>query len=170
MTNQPIREFFTEDHRRLERIFEKSTQDLSNIDMKLYAEFRIGILTHIKMEEKIFFLAAQKSNQNTPLPLASQLRLEHGAITALLVPSPTKEIAIVLKKLLEIHDEKEEKTGGMYEACESLTQKETEEILAQLQAVTLVPVHTHNDAPIALEAAKRALIRAGYKFEELLMD
>jgi hypothetical protein len=58
----------------------------------------------------------------------------------------------------------------MYEACESLTQKETEEILAQLQAVTLVPVHTHNDAPIALEAAKRALIRAGYKFEELLMD
>lgn len=166
--NQTIREFFTQDHRRLEDILEKAIENIPEIKMDLYGDFRIGLLTHIKMEEKIFFLAAQKANNNTPLPFATQLRLEHGAITALLVPTPTKEIVKVLMKVLDIHDEVEEKHGGMYEACENITQEETEKILEQLQSVTPVPVHPHNDAPIALEAAKRALLRAGYHYETIV--
>ncbi|WP_187478469.1 hemerythrin domain-containing protein [Amniculibacterium sp. G2-70] len=166
--NQELHDFFTKDHRRLESILDSAIADLSNIDMDLYSQFRVGLLTHIKMEEKIFFLAAQKANNNVPLPFAPQLRLEHGAITALLVPSPTLEIVKVLMHVLDIHDEVEEKHGGMYEACEKLTHHETQALLDQLRAVTPVPVHPHNDAPIALEAAKRALLRAGYDYDALV--
>lgn len=165
--SQALQDFFTKDHRRLEDILDRALQNLPKIDMDLFGQFRVGLLTHIKMEEKIFFLAAQKANHNIPLPFAPQLRLEHGAITALLVPSPTQEIVRVLLHILEIHDEVEEKKGGMYEACENLTQSEMQDILHKLYAVTPVPVHPHNDAPIALEAAKRALLRAGYDYDEL---
>ena len=163
--NQVLHDFFTQDHRRLEAILDQAIAHLPEINMELFAQFRIGLLTHIKMEEKIFFLAAQKANDNTPLPYAAQLRLEHGAITALLVPTPTSEIVKVLMHVLDVHDEVEEKKGGMYEACEKLTQQETQELLEKLKAVTPVPVHPHNDAPIAMEAAKRALLRAGYDFD-----
>lgn len=166
--NLPLHNFFTQDHRRLESILEKAIQTQPEIDLALYSEFRIGLLTHIKMEEKIFFLAAQRANDNVPLPFAAQLRLEHGAITALLVPSPTQELVHVLMHVLDKHDEVEEKQGGMYEACEKLTQQETQELLLQLKAVTPVPVHPHNDAPIAMEAAKRALLRAGYNYDEIV--
>lgn len=165
-----LHHFFSTDHVRLEKTLEKALENLPDLHAESYAEFRIGLLTHIKMEEKIFFLAAQRANNNTPIELAAQLRLEHGAITALLVPSPTMEIIKVLQYVLNLHDEKEEKNGGMYDICERLTENETHEILSQLKAVTPVPVHPHNDAPIALEAAKRALLRAGYDFDKIVQN
>ncbi|MCO5260794.1 MAG: hemerythrin domain-containing protein [Crocinitomicaceae bacterium] len=168
--NNPLYQFFTNDHRRIEKILEKAIADINNIKDEYYQEFRAGLLTHIKMEEKILFLEAQKANNNTPLPLAGELRLEHGAITSLMVPSPTADLIKVLKYVLEAHDLKEEKEGGMYEACESLTTNQTEELLEQLKNVTLTPIHPHNDAPIALEAAKRALLRAGFDYDKIVAE
>jgi iron-sulfur cluster repair protein YtfE (RIC family) len=55
------------------------------IDLEYYHQFRTGILKHIKMEEKILFPAAQRANGNIPIPLAAKLRLDHGAITSLMV-------------------------------------------------------------------------------------
>lgn len=165
--NKPIHDFFTKDHRRIEAILEKAIEKPGEIDMDLYTEFKIGLLTHIKMEEKILFLAAQRANNNTPLPIARQLRQEHGAITALMVPSPTEELVKVLMYVLDLHDIAEEEPDGMYDACEALTKDQTQELLDELAEVTLVPVHPHNDAPIAMEAAKRALIRAGYDYDEI---
>lgn len=166
--NKPIYNFFTKDHHRLEQLLDKATENPEEINSTYYQEFRMGLLTHIKMEEKILFLAAQKANNNGPLPIQKQLRIEHGAITALMVPSPTKEIIKVLRYVLEKHDIAEEEPGGMYEVCEKLTQNETEEILEKLRNVTLVPVHPHNDIPLAMQAAKRALLRAGYDFDEIV--
>lgn len=166
--NRPLYDFFTEDHRRIELLLENAVKDINNIQMDDYLQFRIGLLTHIKMEEKNLFLAAQKANGNVPLPLAAQLRLEHGAITSLMVPSPTPDLIKVLKHLLEIHDIKEEEDGGMYDACELLTKEQTQELLSELKSVPQVPVHHHNDASIALEAAKRALLRAGYDYDKIV--
>jgi hypothetical protein len=39
--------------------------------------------------------------------------------------------------------------------------------LEQLSQVSEVPVHPHHPAAFALEAAKRALTRAGYDFDTL---
>lgn len=166
--HSPIYNFFTNDHRRLESILESAIIDINQIDLVLYHEFRVGILTHIKMEEKILFIAAQKANKDVPIHYAPQLRLEHGAITSLMVVPPTQKVIKVLKHVLAIHDEMEERNDGMYELCETLTQAQTNEIMEQLKAVTMVPVHPFNTADYALEVAKRALLRAGYDFDKLV--
>jgi hypothetical protein len=166
MDNQ-IYQFFTSDHRRIELLLEKATEDVNNIDMDYYHSFRTGLLKHIKMEEKILFPAAQKANGGTPLSLASKLRLDHGAITSLMVVPPDPGVIKVLRHVLEKHDILEEQPGGMYDMCESLTTGETQNILDQLSKVTEVPVQQYNKADYALGAAKRALERAGFDFDAI---
>jgi hypothetical protein len=166
MDNQ-IYQFFTKDHRRIELLLEKSTEDVNNIDMDYYHSFRTGLLKHIKMEEKILFPAAQKANLGTPLTLAAKLRLDHGAITSLMVVPPDPGVIKVLRHVLEKHDILEEQPGGMYDMCESLTAGDTQNILDQLSKVTEVPVQQYNKADYALGAAKRALERAGFDFDAI---
>ncbi|HEY0667233.1 MAG TPA: hemerythrin domain-containing protein [Sphingobacteriaceae bacterium] len=163
--NKPLYQFFTTDHRRIEDLLDKATEDIHNIQMDYYHQFRTGLLKHIKMEEKIFFPAALRANGGVPLPLASKLRLDHGAITALMVVPPDASVIKVLRYVLEEHDLLEEQPGGMYDVCEELTESETQELLQQLENATEVPVQSHNKAEYALEAAKRALTRAGYDFD-----
>lgn len=165
--NQPIYKFFTDDHRRLDALLEKAIEEPGKIQMEYYDQFRKGLLTHIKMEEKILFPAAQKANGGVPLPIAPKLRLDHGALTALMVPPPTLPLIKVLLHVLDIHDELEERPGGMYDACEALTKNQTEAILEELHQTTEVPVHPHNSAPIAVEAARRALTRAGFDYDQI---
>lgn len=168
--NKPLYHFFTNDHRRIEALLEKATENLNEIEMEFYHQFRTGLLTHIKMEEKILFPAAQKANNGTPLPITAQLRLEHGAITSLMTIPPTPELIKVLWYILEKHDIREEEPGGMYDACEALTQSQTTFLLEQLNNTTIVPVHPPNPAPFALEAAKRSLQRAGYDFDAIVQS
>lgn len=168
--NKPIYDFFEQDHRRIEAILDEATKDFDNIDMELYSEFRIGLLTHIKMEENLFFPAAQKANGGEPVPFAKQLRLEHGAITSLMVPPPNEEIVKVLKYILEKHDEIEEMPGGMYDICENLTKEQTSELLVELRSMPLTPVQPHNEKPYVVDVAKRVLARAGFDWEEILSE
>jgi hypothetical protein len=101
------------------------------------------------------------------LPLAAKLRLDHGALTALMVVPPGPQVIKVLRHVLEQHDVLEEQPGGMYDMCEQLTDGETKELLEQLEKVTEVPVQSFNNADYALGAAKRALQRAGFDFDAL---
>lgn len=165
--NQPLYHFFTNDHRRIDVLLGKATEIPGEIDMNYYHQFRVGLLKHIKMEEKILFPAAQQANQGVPVPLAAKLRLDHGALTALMVVPPDLEVIKVLRHVLERHDLMEEEPGGMYDICEKLTAGETHALLDQLEKVTEVPVHGHNNADYAWGAAKRALERAGFNFDEL---
>ncbi len=165
--NRALYDFFTKDHRRIETILEEATLDKHHLDADRYHQFRVGLLTHIKMEEKILFPAAQKGNGGELLPLQSKLRLDHGALTSLMACAPTPEVIQAVRYILEQHDILEEKEGGMYEACAQLTQKETQALLTELENVTPVPVHPVNDHPYVLEATKRAVARAGFNFEEI---
>ena len=165
--NKLLYQFFTKDHRRIEDILNKATADIQNIQMDYYHQFRSGLLKHIKMEERIFFPAAQKANNGVSLPLAAKLRLDHGALTALMVVPPDPAVVKVLRYVLDEHDLLEEQPGGMYDVCEKLTEGETQEVLQQLKKSTEVPLQAHNKAEYALEAAKRALARAGYDFDAL---
>lgn len=92
--------------------------------------------------------------------MAAQLKLEHGAITSLMIPPPTKELVKVILYILEKHDLTEEQPGGMYDICEKLTVEQTDEIMERLYNTTQVPIHPTNNADYALQAAKRALARA----------
>ena len=166
--NKQLYRFFTNDHRRIEDLLNKATENTDEIQMNYYHQFRTGLLRHIKMEEKILFPAAQKANGGVPLPLAATLRLDHGALTTLMVVPPSLGVVKVLRHVLEKHDLLEEEPGGMYDVCERLTKGETQDLLAQLEKVTEVPTHPYNKADYALGAAKRALERAGFDFDVLI--
>lgn len=166
--NKPLYHFFTNDHRRIENLLVKATEKVGDIENEYYHQFRTGLLKHIKMEEKILFPAAQKANGGIPLPLAAKLRLDHGAITALMVVPPTPDVIKVIWHVMEIHDTLEEEPGGMYDVCEKLAKEETQAILKELENTTEVPVHPHNRADYALKAARNALLRAGFDYDEIV--
>ena len=166
--NKPLHQFFTQDHHRLENLLDKATAQPDEIDMDFYHQFRTGLLRHIKMEEKTLFPAARKADAALMQDLIPRYRLEHGALTALMVPPPDADLIKVIRHVLEKHDMAEEEPGGLYDVCEALTQGQTEELLELLAEVEEVPVHPPNPAPIALESARRALIRAGYDYDEIV--
>jgi len=168
--DRPIYHFFTADHKRIERLLEKAIENPDEINPDYYHQFRIGLLTHIKMEEKTLFPAAAIGNGGRPLPLAAKLRLDHGALTALMTVPPTLETIKATKQILDIHDRLEEEEGGMYEMCEKLTDEQTDEIMDKLSKVTKVPVHPFNKHPMVFSAMKRALERAGFDYDELIKN
>jgi hypothetical protein len=166
--NKPLYQFFTNDHRRIDELLDNATENPDDLQMDYYHQFRTGLLKHIKMEEKILFPAAQKANGNVPLPLAAKLRLDHAALTSLMVVPPSADVIKVLRFILDKHDLLEEEPGGMYDVCEKLTESETSDLLQQLENVSEVPVHPHNKADYALDMAKRTLLRAGFDFDSIV--
>jgi hypothetical protein len=168
--NKTIYHFFTDDHRRIDDLLDKATENPGNLQSDYYHQFRTGLLKHIKMEEKILFPAAQKANGNVPLPLAAKLRLDHGALTSLMVVLPSPEVIQVLRFVLDKHDLLEEEPGGMYDVCEKLTEGETNDLIQELEKVDEVPVHPFNEAAYALDVAKRTLLRAGFDFDAIVKE
>jgi hypothetical protein len=128
-----IYRFLSADHARLDALIERADANPTAIELLAYAEFRAGLLKHIGMEEKVLLPAAQKQRGGQPLPLAAKLRLDHGALVALLVPSPTAPIVAAIRAILKAHNPIEEDPGGIYDQCEELARAETYQILRQLQ-------------------------------------
>ncbi len=159
-------QYFEKDHKRLEGLLNRATKQLTNVDLNEYAGFRSGLLRHIGMEEKILFPAAQRANGGAPLANYARLKLDHGALTALMVPPPTATIITAIRSILLVHDELEESAGGPYETCEMLTMKDLDSILTEVEKTPAVPVHPHRGEPFVLEATRRAVERAGYRLED----
>jgi len=161
----PIHNYLAGDHERLDMLLERAMSDPENLDMAAYAEFRAGLLKHIGIEEKVLFPAARKHRGGEALPLAAKLRLDHGALTALLVPSPTVPIVAAIRAILRAHNPIEESAGGVYEQCEELTGSEIDRILFEMRNFPDVKVLPHVDSHFVMEAARRALARAGYELK-----
>ena len=160
-----IYRYLADDHERLDALLERAVSDPENIDMSAYSQFRSGLLKHISMEEKILLPAVRRIRGGEPLPVAAKLRLDHGALTALLVPSPTASVVAAIRAILKAHNPIEENPGGMYDQCEELAGADTEQILRKLQQAPEVRVVPHVDSPFVMEATRRALARAGYDLE-----
>ena len=77
-----IYHYLADDHARPDTLLERATARPDAIDASAYAGFRAGLLKHIAMEEKILLPAAQRQRDGQPLPIASKLRLDHGALAA----------------------------------------------------------------------------------------
>ena len=161
----PITRWLSADHARLDALLGRATAHPGTIDSAPYAEFRRGLLRHIAIEEKILLTAAQRAARGTPLAVAARLRLDHGAITALLVPTPTPTIVETLRNILDGHNAIEEGPDGLYAACDRLLSNEAEHLIAQMAAYPEPRVNPHNDAPEVLPAVERALSRAGYRMQ-----
>jgi hypothetical protein len=160
-----IHRYLTSDHERLDALLERTMSDPENIDAAAYAQFRSGLLKHIGMEEKILLPAAQKLRGGEALAVAPKLRLDHGALVALLVPSPTAPVVAAIRAILKAHNPIEEDAGGVYDQCEKLAVAEADQILRQLQNFSEVRVLPHVDNPFVMDATRRALARAGYNLE-----
>jgi hypothetical protein len=162
----PLTRFLMEDHRRLDTLLQSAVAHAEHIDQGAYTQFRAGLLRHIGMEEKILLPAVQQLRGGEPLLIASKLRLDHGALAALLMPIPTAAIVARIRRILKDHNTLEEGPGGLYETCDEVAGSEAERLLAKLQAAPEVSVMPHSDGSAVMNALRRALERAGYDFRD----
>jgi hypothetical protein len=158
----PLYRFFADDHRRLDDILRRSCAAEGHVDLTLFDEFRGGLLRHIGMEEKVLLPAARGARGGAPLEIARPLRLDHGAIAALLVPTPDTALVVRIRSILGPHNRREEEPGGLYETCDRLLADEAAALLGRLETFPAVPQAPHNDGPLverhiaeALELARR---------------
>jgi Hemerythrin HHE cation binding domain len=144
----PLSRFFADDHRRLDASLRRAIAEPDSVDLDAFGAFRAGILRHIAMEEKVLFPAARRARGGEPLPLAARLRVDHGAIASLLVPTPTREIVADLLSVLGPHNRREEEPGGVYEQCdEALGAVGAATLVEQLRAFPEIPLNPYNDGP-----------------------
>jgi hypothetical protein len=144
----PLHRFFSADHRRLDALLKHSIAEPGRVDLAPFGEFRAGLLRHIGMEEKVLFVAARRARGGEPLGLAARLRVDHGAIAALLVPTPTPALVGQILSVLVPHNRREEEPGGVYDACdEALGPVEGERLAGELRAFPEPPLKPYNDGP-----------------------
>lgn len=152
-----------EDHRRLERLLKAAVDSAGHVERESYDRFRAGLLRHIGIEEKILLPAAQRLRGGEPLPIAAKLRFDHGAIAALLMPTPTSGVLATLHVILEQHNLLEEGPEGVYQTCDVLLRDELSQLMAKLHAASEMSVLPCSDAPAVLGAVRRAVERAGFE-------
>ncbi len=160
-----ILEYLATDHRRLEALLDVATKDPARIDREAYARFRSGLLRHIGMEERILLPAIHRINGGAILGQEERLRLDHGALAALLVPPPLPQVISTLRRILALHDAVEEGSGGVYEICDTIVGEKAEALVARLAGAPESPVAPGVDNPNVLDATRRALARAGYTLD-----
>ncbi len=156
--------YLVSDHHRLDGLLDRATSVPGAIDRIPYDAFRAGLLRHIAMEERILFPAIARLQGGKQAPLVKQLRLEHGALSALLVPPPDAAVVSTLRKILSAHNRREEEDAGVYRLLDQLAGTEAVSLLEKLKATPPVPVAPYNSRPDVLDATRRAVNRAGYDF------
>jgi hypothetical protein len=157
----PITAWLAEDHLRLDALLAEAIATPGVLHRPPFDLFRAGLLRHIAIEEKILLPAAREARGGEPLPEARRLRIDHGALAALLVPPPTPELVGELRTILEPHNVVEEGPGGVYAACEALLAPRAEELVARILAYPPVKVAPYFDGPRVVRTAAEALAISG---------
>jgi hypothetical protein len=155
-----VTDYLLADHRNLEEMLAAATRD-AVFENAAFEAFRSGLLRHIAIEEKLLFPAARRARAGTPIERAHRLRIEHGAIGILLVPTPDHALCAELASLLTAHDAIEEGPQGVYAECEQLIGEEQSRALSDRARVfPVVPAAKHFDGPTAFRTAHEALASA----------
>ena len=141
-----LHEFLAADHDRLDSLLFASLRADGEIDHESYAGFRRGLLRHISIEERVLFAELRTRRAETSLSL--QLHRDHAALCALLVPPPTPIEITQIAAILRMHNELEERSGGLYELVESLAASELDAVLTRVHAIPEVKVMPHADSPL----------------------
>ena len=146
MPNGPIQRFLEADHARLDALLAGALA-APQADGAAYLAFREGLLRHIAMEEKVLLPEARRRQGRASLPGGDQLRADHRALAALLVPPPSAALLETVGAVLAEHNPLEEGPGALYAFCEQLAGDEADAVLARLEAVPPVKVSPHRDGP-----------------------
>ena len=162
----PLTRVLLDDHRRLDALFRSAVADPHKVDVSTYNPFRAGLLRHIGLEEKILLPTLQRLRGGRPYPLAAKLRLDHGALAALLMPTPRPAILGAIRAILSAHNLLEEGPDGLYEACDHLAESEVGSLIERLRAAPEVTVTPPSDSAAVMKTVCRALERAGYRLSD----
>jgi hypothetical protein len=154
-----VSEFFVDDHVGLAALLRRAVAPPGPLDHSAYGVFRAELFRHFAMEEELFS-AIEKGRGGVPLPLVRQLRLEHRAISSLLLASPTPELVAELVSILKPHGQAEEGPGGLYQICDELLGSEAAELVRKLAGHPPVKVPPYSDGPTACRRAADALSAA----------
>ncbi len=155
-----ITQYLLADHQRVGTLLAAATSS-QIFDHEAFEAFRAGLLRHIAIEEKLLLPAARGARGGVPIERAHQLRIEHGAIGSLLVPTPDHALCAELATLLQAHDALEEAAGGVYEECERLLSAEqSQALLERACSFPEVPVAKHFDGQGTWRTAHEALASA----------
>jgi hypothetical protein len=161
----PITRYLTDDHDRLDALLRRALARPGEVDREPFDAFRAGLLRHIGLEEKILLPAARLARGGEPLPLAHRLRIDHGAITSLLVPTPTATIGAELRTILEPHNVVEEEPGGLYETCDALLADQATELVRRMEACPAPKLNRYQDGPNVHRTAASALASSARQFD-----
>jgi hypothetical protein len=144
----PIEAFLTEEHVRIDALLARAELQEGEIDADVYGQFRQALLRHIAMEEKVLLPFARDRRGGEPLPVARDLRKDHGQIAGLLVRSPTRDLCAGLRAVLARHNAREEGPEGLYATCDGLADRQGEQVVEQMKAQPNVPMAPYYDGPL----------------------
>jgi len=153
----PLHRFLSADHARLDALLRQAVAPGGGVDMEVYRGFRGGILRHIGMEERVLMPASKEDRGGEPLPVAARLRVDHHAISLLVIPTPTPGILATLAGILVPHNILEEKEGGFYRECERLAGDGVDALYARMMAVPELPLAAHVDTAEIMAYLARTL-------------
>lgn len=163
MTSTPldrITDYLVRDHERLHALLEAAMAG-GRFSPAPFAIFRQGLLRHIAIEEKVLLPAARLAQGDVPLARAFDLRVDHAALTSLLVPPPDVALCREIASLLAVHDAKEEGPEGVYAECEALfSPARSAALAAEAIGFRSVRVAPHLDRPGVYRTAAAALAAA----------
>jgi hypothetical protein len=138
--------FMAFDHDAIDSLLTASLAS-GDVDRESYALLRDRLLRHIALEEKVL-LPLVRAYRGAPFPTSKQLRVDHGAIARLLVPTPSVPLLRELEALLATHDALEEGPDSLYAVCDACADGYASEVLDQLRRYPKVPVARHYDGPL----------------------
>lgn len=163
---ESLTHLLAEDHRRLDVLLQSATSDPDKVEPVAYDQFRSGLLRHIGLEEKILLPTLQRLQNGVPISHATKLRLDHGALAVLLMPTPTPPILAAIRAILSAHNRLEEGPGGLYEAGDQVAASEANALIARLRAAPEVTVTPPSDRAAVMKTLRGALERAGYHLSD----
>ncbi len=151
----PVTELMAADHARLDALLARACAG-PELDRAAFDLFRAGLLRHIGMEEKVLFPSLSAA-QGAPLAESRRLRVDHGALASLLVPTPNLDIVGELRSILLPHNALEDGPGGVYERCDAALEGVSEDVLRRLSAYPEVKVARNYDGAGVYRTAREAL-------------
>jgi hypothetical protein len=135
-----IQAYLEADHQRMAALLAHAGEHPDRVEAESFWRFRLALLRHIGMEERVLFPAARRARGGEAFPWAARLRADHGQLAALLVPTPTVERVARIAVVLELHNRIEEGSAGAYADCEAaLGEEGVRQVLAQLRAYPVPP-------------------------------
>src|SRR5512144_47455 len=155
---RPITTYLSEDHGRLEALLSASVPGPDGFAREPFDAFRAGLLRHVALEEKILFRAVREAGAGDDvLAILAGLRVDHGALASLLVPTPSRALVAEIRSILGPHGAVEDAPGGLYERCDALLAARAGEIVGRMRSHPAVRVAAYSDGPRVLRTAADAL-------------